>query len=324
MELDNLSKPKITVIIPSYNRAHCIENSLDSVYKQSYKNYEIIVIDDGSTDKTEEVLKKHKDRIRYIKQENKGLSETRNIGLKLASHDLIAFLDSDDVWLVDNLENHVNAILENKDIILNTTNSIIFREHIGSETDLFEYNGCRKEYKQDQLLIQRPLIPYLKYGLLWMQSALVKKDAFIKAGPWKKNHKVWMDFDMAIRLASLGSWGVTMTPKLKILRSENEEVESISSKSNQISGIRELFNIYNSSLLFKSFNEAELDCLRKRAGNTSIRLGLRLIAENKTDDGLRALKEGNKASPSLKNKLKSIFAQIPSTKLRKKLANSAG
>lgn len=90
-------KDRVSVIIPSYNYAHFIPDCLNSVFSQEIDDIEVIVIDDGSTDNTGEVLKPYADRIRYIRQENAGLSSARNHGLRLCTGEYILFLDSDDL-----------------------------------------------------------------------------------------------------------------------------------------------------------------------------------------------------------------------------------
>jgi glycosyltransferase involved in cell wall biosynthesis len=93
----------VSVIVPSYNTARYIGETLDSVFAQTYKNYEVIVVNDGSPDTSqlERVLDRYADRIRYIKQENRGPSAARNTGIKYARGEFLAFPDSDDVWLPD-------------------------------------------------------------------------------------------------------------------------------------------------------------------------------------------------------------------------------
>ena len=102
---------KVSVIIPTYNRANLVTEAINSVLMQSCKDIEIIVIDDGSTDNTSKVLKTFGDRIRYIKQKNMGAGAARNRGLKEANGKYIAFLDSDDIWLDFKIELQV-AIME--------------------------------------------------------------------------------------------------------------------------------------------------------------------------------------------------------------------
>jgi len=89
----------ISVIIPTFNRARYVTKAIDSVLAQTYKDYEIIVVDDGSTDNTRQVLSPYMERIRYIYQDNAGVSAARNAGIRDAKGEWIAFLDSDDLWL---------------------------------------------------------------------------------------------------------------------------------------------------------------------------------------------------------------------------------
>jgi hypothetical protein len=93
----------ISVVIPTYNRSHTIVDALESVFKQTYPIYEVIVVDDGSTDNTKEVITQYGDSITYFYQENSGPSVARNTGIKHATGELIAFLDSDDVWREDKI-----------------------------------------------------------------------------------------------------------------------------------------------------------------------------------------------------------------------------
>jgi glycosyltransferase involved in cell wall biosynthesis len=103
--------PKVSVVIPTYNRAHLICRAIQSVLDQTYQNLEIIVVDDGSTDNTEEIVINFKDeRIRYIQHsENKGASAARNSGIRVSRGEYIAFQDSDDEWFSDKLEKQIRA-----------------------------------------------------------------------------------------------------------------------------------------------------------------------------------------------------------------------
>lgn len=102
----------VSVIIPTYNRANLILQAVKSVLNQTYKNFEIIIVDDGSSDNTEDVINViHDNRIRYIKHAiNKGASAARNTGIREAKGKYIAFQDSDDHWLPDKLEKQVKRI----------------------------------------------------------------------------------------------------------------------------------------------------------------------------------------------------------------------
>ncbi|HEY1663736.1 MAG TPA: glycosyltransferase [Verrucomicrobiae bacterium] len=97
-------KPLVSVVIPTFNRAHCVGNAIDSVLAQTFKDLEIIVVDDGSTDGTMEVLEKFGDKICVLRQENRGVAAARNTGVRAAHGKWIAFLDSDDRWHPGKLE----------------------------------------------------------------------------------------------------------------------------------------------------------------------------------------------------------------------------
>jgi glycosyltransferase involved in cell wall biosynthesis len=103
--------PRVSIIIRTYNRAHLIPETILSVLVQTFQDFEIIAIDDGSTDDTRAVLKRFKDkRIRYVYQTNRGQSAALNTGLRLCDTDYVAILDSDDLWLPEMLETAVNML----------------------------------------------------------------------------------------------------------------------------------------------------------------------------------------------------------------------
>ena len=105
-----MSIPFISVVIPVFNRANCVGNSVESVLAQTFKNFEVIVVDDGSTDNTAEVLACFGNRIRLIRQENRGVATARNAGIRAAQGNWIAFLDSDDQWRFNKLERQVGYL----------------------------------------------------------------------------------------------------------------------------------------------------------------------------------------------------------------------
>src|SRR5208337_1705827 len=94
---------KVSVVIPVYNGAATISCALASVFAQSYSDYEVVVLDDGSTDDTASVLAGYGDRIRVISQRNRGLSAARNAGVRASGGEYVAFLDDDDEWMPEKL-----------------------------------------------------------------------------------------------------------------------------------------------------------------------------------------------------------------------------
>ena len=108
------NSPKVSIILPTYNRAHIIEKAIQSVLNQTYQDFEIIIIDDGSKDDTKKIIRgfQEKDnRIKYIRfEENKGAAAARNAGIKMSKGEYITFQDSDDEWLPEKLEKQMKII----------------------------------------------------------------------------------------------------------------------------------------------------------------------------------------------------------------------
>ena len=110
--------PLVTIITPTYNRAAFLPQAIDGVLAQTYRNFELIVVDDGSTDSTQEMMEGYAEdpRVRYFYQPNQGQSVARNWGLEEARGEYICFLDSDNAWFPDKLEKSLNAFRENPDV----------------------------------------------------------------------------------------------------------------------------------------------------------------------------------------------------------------
>jgi glycosyltransferase involved in cell wall biosynthesis len=105
-----LGDPLVSVVIPTFNNARLLPDAVDSVLAQTYVNYEIIVVDDGSTDDTSTAVTKYRDKVRYHRQENCGSSNARQVGFDLSSGRYLAALDADDLWLPEKLEYQVAAL----------------------------------------------------------------------------------------------------------------------------------------------------------------------------------------------------------------------
>jgi hypothetical protein len=111
---EGVTMPKVSVVIPTHNRAEVVGEAVESVLEQTYRDFEIIVVDDGSTDSTPAAvgryLASHRERVRYLWQENAGAPAARNAGMRVATGDYVAFLDSDDLYLPRRLEVGVGAL----------------------------------------------------------------------------------------------------------------------------------------------------------------------------------------------------------------------
>lgn len=118
----------VSIIIPAYNSARFLPEAIESVLAQTYKDYEIIVVDDGSTDNTKEVLKPYLDKIKYVYQENRGAASARNTGIKHSQGEYIAFLDADDVWLPEKLHIQADYLDNNQEIAMVYSQSLWMSE----------------------------------------------------------------------------------------------------------------------------------------------------------------------------------------------------
>jgi len=157
----------VSIIIPSYNNAEFIADALESVFNQTYSNFEILIVDDGSTDDTKALLAKYaasypkKIRCSYI--ENSGAGTARNIGLKQAKGEYVAYLDADDVWLPHKLETQLTVFEERPEVDLIFSNSHLVDSKGASLNKLyvkpFEFN-FRPEQLFERLLTERDFIPF--------------------------------------------------------------------------------------------------------------------------------------------------------------------
>lgn len=188
--------PAVSVVVPTYNRAHLLGRSIRSVLNQTYQDFEIIVIDDASTDNTEElIMSLGNEQIRYIRHEkNKGAAAARNTGIKAARGSFIAFQDSDDEWLPEKLEKQMKVFKTSQ-------------EEVGMVySDMWRQHGTKKRYfhapsinPEDGIVYERAL-NYLLANI-GVQSALIRKKCFAKAGLFDEEFKRYIDLEFFIRLS---------------------------------------------------------------------------------------------------------------------------
>lgn len=165
---------KVSIIIPVYNAEKTIEKCVSSILKQTYKNYEVLLIDDGSSDNSLDVIQKYKkhENIKVLTQENHGVAYTRNRGIKEATGDYIMFIDNDDFIDSDYIEKHITAISkENSDIVMSGYRRINVENKVLHEEKLRDTYWSRfivtapwaKVYRRDFLLKNN--IEFLSYGI---------------------------------------------------------------------------------------------------------------------------------------------------------------
>ena len=193
--LQQTAIPKVSVIIPIYNGAKYIQTAIESVFNQTYTNYEIIVIDDGSTDETRKKLKPYWDKIRYLYQENQGSAAARNVGIELAKGELIAFLDADDYWLLsEKLEKQVACFQENRSLgCINTGWQIV--DDRGKHIQTVQ--PWHKAPKLD-------LETWLKKKCVLTSAMIFRREWLEKVGGFDQELRQSHDVDLVLRLSLAG------------------------------------------------------------------------------------------------------------------------
>jgi glycosyltransferase involved in cell wall biosynthesis len=187
------NRPAVSVIIPTYNRAHLIGRAVKSVLDQTYQNFELIVDDDGSSDGTERVIRDfHDERIVYIRhKENRGAPAARNAGIKAARGNYIAFLDDDDEWLPEKLEKQMNIFAVSPDA------GVVYSgfwkwEHNRNVYIPYKWVSQKEGYIHEELL---------KGNFVGTPTAVVKKECLLKAGLFDEELPCLQDWELWIRIS---------------------------------------------------------------------------------------------------------------------------
>ncbi len=171
----------VSVVIPVYNGEKYLAQAIESAFHQGYLRMEIIVADDGSTDRTAEIARSFGDRVRYVYQSNQGVGQARNLGIRTACGDLIAFLDADDIWSEDKLKTQT-AVFEADPTVDIVLGQIQIQRLAGKE-------GEREIYRD----IAYPFIGF------YAHSGLFRKTLFDRLGPFEAEREPSEDFDWMIR-----------------------------------------------------------------------------------------------------------------------------
>ena len=193
--------PRVSVIIPTYNRADFIAYAIDSVLAQTLQDFEIIVADDGSTDETDRVLESYGDRVRYVRLDHSGLPATvRNAALQLAQGDYVAFLDSDDGWLPHKIEQQVRILDDNPNVGLVHSNALVLEVGQDKPSRLYFEDEKRRNGKVLRDLLQD--------NFVITSTAIVRRSLLKQAGSFDENRllRAIEDYDLWLRIAALSEF----------------------------------------------------------------------------------------------------------------------
>jgi len=183
--------PEVSVIIPTFNRAAWIANAVDSVLKQTIRDVELIVVDDGSTDDTLEVLERFGSRVKIVAQSNRGVSSARNAGIRFASGKYICFLDSDDLWKPRKLEIQLAAMNRHSEYKISYTDEVWIRNG--------RWANPGKRHRKYSGWIFPHLLPLC---LISPSSVMIERSVLDDVGLFDESLPAGEDYDLWLRIGS--------------------------------------------------------------------------------------------------------------------------
>ena len=189
MIYDDAPMPTVSVIIPTYNRANALAEAIESVMAQDYHDFEIVAVDDGSSDGTTEVLRTFPG-VLVVRQEQQGVSAARNAGIARASGQLIAFLDSDDLWLPRKLSTQIAFFDSRPDALICQTEEIWIRNGL-------RVNPKKRHKKHSGMIFDKSL----QLCIVSPSAVMMRSCLFDKVGGFDESFPVCEDYDLWLRVA---------------------------------------------------------------------------------------------------------------------------
>lgn len=188
-----IEKPLVSVVIATYNMANYLPIAIQSVLAQTYENFELLIVDDGSTDNTREIVKPflNDSRVRYFRQENKGQPAALNHGIRESAGEYLAFLDADDIWVSEKLELQIPLFSQSEKL------GVIY-----SGVVCIDENGLKLDRSSGRLFRGRLTNLLLIRNLIGFGTSVVKKDCFNHIGGFNENIKWGNDYDLWLRLST--------------------------------------------------------------------------------------------------------------------------
>jgi glycosyltransferase involved in cell wall biosynthesis len=262
----------ISIIIPTFNRAHTLRRCLDSVIKQSFKDYEIILVDDGSTDETALIAKDYQN-LRYLYQKNQGVSSARNLAIKEASFDWIALLDSDDQWQPKKLSNQVEFLKFNPDLLWCHSEEIWLRNGI-------RVNQMKKHQKSGGDQFERSC----ELCVISPSAVLFHRKLILEFGDFREDFPVCEDYDLWLKFSSKYPIGFINKPL----------VTKFGGHEDQLSRKFFAMDFYRVVSLHNAVKTLELSSAKKEKAISTIKSKLKILKKgyikHDNDQGLQSIK----------------------------------
>jgi len=311
VSISHTSNPLVSIIIPTFNRAELIKETLQSVQNQTYQDWECIVIDDGSTDNTkEEVHKFVNGDCRFkllLNQRKKGAPGARNTGIEIAKGDYFIFLDSDDLLAANCLFDRINKFKENPENDFLVFSTMVFEKEIndsGILINVFTNNDVLERFLNLD-------VPWLTTGPIW------KKKSFIKLGLWNEELLSWQDWELHIRaiLKNFKYKYFSTVDNFWRSNKENESISKVSISSAHLSSHLKLIEELKEQIMGKPNYTSRLNGLAYWIGEQALAEGNIGIAKKAIEISHKDLHFGkkmiNQAGLSLFKRLFIKHPQIP-------------
>jgi len=272
MIISSNSNPAVTIVIPAYNGARYIGQALDSIKAQTFTDYEVIVVNDGSRDRDEleQIINSHPLPIIYISQENKGVSAARNAAITIGKGEFYAQLDADDQWMPEYLEVQLGILRDNPDVAAVYPNATIIGDASDVELEFMKLSPSEGEVTFEALVREKCVV---------MTSVTARMSAIREVGMYDESLRSCEDFDLWLRIVKSGD---SMTYHRRPLVRYRRHQGSLS--SDRVWMTRHLVAVFEKCVRTLNLTAAEAEAVNEQMSHHRAMLGL--------FEGKRALSAG--------------------------------
>lgn len=307
-----MCSPLVSVIIPTYNRGYVITRAIHSVLSQSYSNYELIIVDDGSYDNTKDILHAYTQHIQYIYQSNAGVSVARNVGIRTSKGQWVAFLDSDDEWLPEYLESQIFSINQQPHASIHMTNSYQITESLEIINTFERKNILNLFDNRQHICINDAFIPILKYHLASPINTVINRSCLQDTELFNADLSIYEDIDLIARVSLKGPVCLSRKPLVKYYLSDKYS-DNLSGQyyTNPLfarSCVDLVYNNLNNSLCLTPYQHNEL---RKIICNNKACIGNLYLSQGKKPQARQYFKTAYIVYPSFKSFLRLFLNMGP-------------
>jgi glycosyltransferase involved in cell wall biosynthesis len=248
---DAPKNPAVTVVIPAYNAARYIAQALDSVQAQTFSDYEVIVVNDGSIDRDEleQVLHSHALPVIYLSQENSGVAAARNAAIRIARGKFYAQLDADDQWTPDYLEVQLAILSDDPEVVLVYPNAMIIGDEANGTVEFMNVSPSEGEVDFEALVRQKCIV---------MTCVTARMSAIREAGMFDESLRTCEDFDLWLRVLKNGGRIVYHRRPLALYRRHEGSLSS-----DRVSMTRNLLSVFEKCAATFDLTATELDILNE-------------------------------------------------------------